>query len=225
MNAVNEQLSSLMDGEIGNDGLRFLLRRVARENEPCGHWERWQVARSVLRREEFVPVPAGFAAVVMARIGAEAAGARRVGVSAWLRWGGGGVVAATVAVAALMVAQPPVGGPDMARGNDMAEASPVAQRGPSQPQALASRSPSGHDLQVPLLAPRAPIETAPASFDTTILPYLGPMAAYPGQPYPDRGSNGTGQAARAAATPYVLLITPEADGGAPQPERARSHGH
>lgn len=102
-----QQLSALMDGELAPDQARFLLRRLQHDHELGECWERWQVVGDVLRGQDNAMLPAGFAARVSAAIVADRAQAPAA-ISAgarWVRWGGGAALAASVAAAALFMAQ------------------------------------------------------------------------------------------------------------------------
>lgn len=153
---VNEQLSALMDGELAPDQVRFVLAGLAARPGAELDWERWHVARGVLRKQPVPVLDAGFAAAVAARIAAEAAPRRRVG--SWLRWGAGGVVAASVAVAALVFAPQPQRGPAGFQAGT--PAGPAMADTPAHPARVPSRSAG---FRPPMLAP--PVEVAPVNYD------------------------------------------------------------
>ncbi|MDR7098196.1 Meckel syndrome type 1 protein [Lysobacter niabensis] len=114
-----EALSALFDGELPGDAIRFALRRLDHDagwREACG---RWQLIGDALRGEATSVAPPDFASGVMRMLAAEGA----VGVvtspasahameaaSAAVsrrRWiGGGAALAASVAVAAVLVVGP-----------------------------------------------------------------------------------------------------------------------
>jgi sigma-E factor negative regulatory protein RseA len=104
---VPESLSAGIDGELSKEQLRFLLRRLDHDPSLPQSWSRYHIARDSLRRELSPLATAGFAARVMHAIEQEsvpvAASGRR---NHWLRWSSGGVIAASVAAAALMIGQP-----------------------------------------------------------------------------------------------------------------------
>lgn len=103
-----EDLSALMDGELGAEPTRFLLRRLEHDPELGATWSRWHLIRACLasdsarmsaqRRDN------DFAAGVAAALEAEAAPQSRA--RHWARYLGGGAIAASVAVAALMLNAP-----------------------------------------------------------------------------------------------------------------------
>ena len=100
-----ENLSAGMDGELSKEELRFLLRRLDHDATLQQAWSRYHVARDGLRRELSPLASEAFASRVMLAVEQEGAvqqGKRRH----WLHWSAGGAIAAGVAVAALMVAQP-----------------------------------------------------------------------------------------------------------------------
>ena len=114
-----EQLSALMDGALPADETRFLLRRLQHDDSLAECWERWRLSAEVMRG--LAPaqrLPTDFASRVAASLrgedqhGAASAGTAASGkfaarTPAWLRWGGGAAMAASLAVAAFMT-QPTV---------------------------------------------------------------------------------------------------------------------
>ncbi|TAL71513.1 MAG: anti-anti-sigma factor [Rhodanobacter sp.] len=101
---VREHLSAGIDGELSREELRFLLRRLDHDDELRATFMRYHVVRASLHRQLPLLAGDGFAQRVMGALDAEtAAVAPR---HRWLRWSAGGAIAAGVAVAALMIAQP-----------------------------------------------------------------------------------------------------------------------
>ena len=147
--ANREILSAGMDGELSREEIRFLLRRLETDSGLADAWARYHVGRDGLRHEVTPAVSGDFASRVMAAIEAESAS---VGVAAprrrWLQWSAGGAIAASVAVAALMLTQP-AGTPTATRDvavhapvageADVADATPVA---PVAPQWLSGNTAS-----------------------------------------------------------------------------------
>lgn len=142
-----EQLSALVDGELGADEARFLLRRMEHDPELAGCQERWQLLGDVMRGQVPALAPAGFSAAVAAAIAAEptpqAEPRRQVRRSGWRAWGGGAALAASVAAVALFIG-----------GEKLKEATPGE---PLAPQVIASQAE---------LAPAAPTPVTEASVDT-----------------------------------------------------------
>ncbi|KQY51242.1 sigma-E factor negative regulatory protein [Lysobacter sp. Root494] len=111
-----ETLSALFDGELPGDAARFALKRLdhdAEWRETCG---RWQMIGDALRGEATSVAPAGFAGGVMRMLDAEAAAvaaahagrmeASATAASSRRRWIGGAALAASVAMAAVLVVRP-----------------------------------------------------------------------------------------------------------------------
>jgi len=123
--ANTETLSAAMDGELSKDELRFLLRRLDRDASLTDAWTRYHVAGDGLRRQLPVMASAGFAARVMEIIDGEQASIQVAPKRRdWLRLSVGGAIAASVAVAALMVSQPTA--PDAKHAMSTASVSPQA---------------------------------------------------------------------------------------------------
>lgn len=99
-----EHLSAGIDGELSHDELRFLMRRLDHDGELRRTWVRYHVVRDSLRRQLPPFAEAGFVSRVMLAVEQESAAAAPR--HRWLRWSAGGAIAAGVAVAALMIAQP-----------------------------------------------------------------------------------------------------------------------
>lgn len=105
-----EQLSALMDDALPADETRFLLRRLQHDATLAECWQRWRLCGEVMRG--LAPaqrLPADFATRVAASLHGDSqqpaqATSRRT--PAWLRWGGGAAMAASLAVALLVVRQP-----------------------------------------------------------------------------------------------------------------------
>lgn len=212
---INEQLSALMDGELERDQTRFLLKRMAAESELPQRWARYHVVRQTLRRQELQPLSVDFAELVMAKIDVEPAVHART-QPVWLRWGTGGAIAASVAVAALMLAQPRTAEPDrpaLAR----APVSPSPQLAVAPVAAApvsATTAPPVSDFRPPLLAPNAPIETAPVGFGSDL---TQPIAIDPRtQSYLIRHYQTIGGVGQSGAVPYVLLVAPQREASAGQ---------
>ncbi|MEE5089695.1 RseA family anti-sigma factor [Xanthomonas euvesicatoria] len=149
-----QQLSALVDGELSADESRFLLRRLAHDEELAGCHERWQLCGDVLRGAASAPAPLDFAARVRGAIAEEPAPqaqpAARPGAR-W-RWGSGAAIAASVAAIAMFLARERL--PDTAApGAETPIYATAAQLPP------ASQTP-----QVPA-GPKAPAAPAPGTPD------------------------------------------------------------
>lgn len=105
-----QQLSSLMDGELGCDEARFMLRRLEHDPELAACQERWTLLGDVLRGQACAPAPLDFSARVRDAVAVDSAShgapvtapvpARRQG---WTLWGGGAALAASVAALAMFI--------------------------------------------------------------------------------------------------------------------------
>ena len=107
-----EELSALMDGELGTEPARFLLRRMQGDSELARTWSRWHLIRACLAERAQSSTHSdplriassddeAFVARVMAQLQTAAQPSRR-----WARYIGGGAIAASVAAAALMLSVP-----------------------------------------------------------------------------------------------------------------------
>ena len=135
---TREQLSALLDGELPRDELRFLLRRLERDTELSQRWSRYQLIGQTLKRERALQFASDrFAAAVMRRLDEQVELVAGVPIrQRILRWAGGGAIAASVAVVALLASRPPADDPSVANATAMAaSAAPTAeQRAASVPQ-------------------------------------------------------------------------------------------
>jgi sigma-E factor negative regulatory protein RseA len=194
-----EQLSAFMDGELGRDEARFLLRRAGGDDALAGRWTRYHIARNVLRRQPVIAIRADFSSAILARLDAETvADSGRV---QWLRWGSGGAIAAAVAVAALMVTKPatePEVATPIAATAAPQRATQVASATPAPAQVAAAASPA--------LVPNSPIQTQAASFGSDL---SEPVAYDPRlQSYVIRHYQAIGTTGQPDFVPYMLLAQP-----------------
>jgi sigma-E factor negative regulatory protein RseA len=178
-----QQLSTLMDGELPRDELRFLLRRLDSEPGLAQAWSRYQFAGAVLRRQVTVTLRPGFADAVMAQVAAERP-ARRRGAT-FLRWAGGGAIAAAVAVIALVSTRP------------------AQVDAPTGVAALSTQTPARQDAPAMRVPAMVNFDYAqPASFDTVIpMPQYDVRYRYDGVPAEPLENP--------ASAPYVLLVAPQ----------------
>ncbi|WP_184629772.1 RseA family anti-sigma factor [Xanthomonas arboricola] len=143
-----QQLSALVDGELSADESRFLLRRLAHDEELAGCHERWQLCGDVLRGAASAPAPLDFAARVRSAIADEPVPQAQPSTrpAARWRWGGGAAIAASVAAIALFMARerlpetaaPATQVPVFATvaqlpATAQAPTTPVAPKGPAEP--------------------------------------------------------------------------------------------
>jgi len=210
---IHEQLSALMDGELERDETRFLLKRLATEQDLPLRWARYHVVRQTLRRQELDSLPASFADGVMARLDAEAVVVQSPR-GAWLRWSAGGAIAASVAVAALVLTRP--AGDPLAPAGTVQPLRTAQQSAPiNAATAAATTAVRASEIRTPLLVPNTPIETAPVSFGSD---FSAPAVSDPHlQSYLIRHYQAAGATGQSAFVPYVLLGTPQRDPSATQP--------
>lgn len=165
-----ETLSALFDGELPGDAARFALKRLdhdAEWREACG---RWQMIGDALRGEATSAAPTGFASGVMRMLDAEAQAAvasadaeRRVAAStaasSRLRWIGGAALAASVAMAAVLVVRPV--SETSAPGRQVV-AAPTATPATTR---VPAASPASAPASVPAFAASNPSATSTAAAD------------------------------------------------------------
>jgi len=195
-----EQLSAFMDGELGRDESRFLLRRAEGDDALTGRWTRYHIARQVLRRQPVLAIRADFSSAILTRLDAEAV--PETVRTQWLRWGSGGAIAAAVAVAALMVTKPstePEITAPVAALTPPPRATQVTTPAPAQ---VAAASPA---LATPLV-PNSPIQTQAASFGSDL---SEPVTYDPRlQSYVIRHYQALGTTSQPDFVPYMLLAQP-----------------
>jgi sigma-E factor negative regulatory protein RseA len=192
--ATHEQLSALLDGELPRDELRFLLRRLDSDSTLARRWSRYQIVSAVLKREYPASASEQFVSGVMSRLDAEAPhAAPRAGMaSRVLRWAGGGAIAASVAVVALLATRP--AGTELASPAPGNPAVAVVAAAP----ATTPSAPVG-ELHQPLLPQQQMLPAGfanyaqPASFESIVPNYT---------PAP---RNSGGQATNDSFVPYMLL--------------------
>lgn len=179
--ALREQLSALMDGELPKDQMRFLLRGIDADAQLAQSWSRYQLASAVIRRQvAFMPVDAGFADRVMQSVSQQSPASGGYGIRI-LRWAGGGAIAAAVTVIALVGTRPAIQSPTPAATVASVPATPT-----QPPQNVFMPIAPSFDY------------AQPASFDTSVisLPRYDQRMRYAEGLMPN------------AQAPYVLLIQP-----------------
>jgi sigma-E factor negative regulatory protein RseA len=211
---IEEQLSAFMDGELGRDEMRFVLKRAESDGGLIERWTRYHVARQALRRQEIVALRVDFSSALMTRLDAEDAPLHSRNL--WLRWGSGGVIAAAVAVAALVVTKPATE-PELVSVAATVPAPRVNPPMTAVPTQVASTNPAFQTpaFQTPLV-PNSPIQTTAASFGSDL---TEPVALDPRlQSYLIRHYEATGSTGQPDFVPYILLAQPAAQTLEPRPE-------
>lgn len=180
---VRESLCAGVDGELSSEQLRFLLRRLDHDASLRQLWSRHHIARDGLRRQLPALASDGFADRVMQAIEAGAGSAvvvpRRH--SHWLRWSTGGAIAASVAVAALMISQPAGDGGSISKPALQQSASVATAVPASKPIAPAAVPPWLSGNSAGLLSQRASA-TLGAPFDNRQSDYSQRLSNYPAMP-------------------------------------------
>ncbi|MEJ8566635.1 sigma-E factor negative regulatory protein [Elongatibacter sediminis] len=101
-----EQLSSFMDGEIGHDSARFLVRRLSADGNLRDTWSRYHVIRDCLRQQDGEFVSQDLRERVHGALADEPVPAPASRRSRWVRSAVGTAIAASVALAAVLVVGP-----------------------------------------------------------------------------------------------------------------------
>lgn len=182
MNPINQDaLSAAIDGELSREELRFLLRRLDHDAALAESWSRFHLAGDGLRGQVSPQLAsAGFADRVMAAIDASAApaaivvGKRRH----WLHWSAGGAIAAGVAVAALMVAQPAgrsvdttvANAPTAPASGNLNDTAEVASTPATAPQWLSSNNASQFSQQAAFGSTPRQVSYPPQPMDYSVQP-------------------------------------------------------
>ena len=201
-----EHLSAGIDGELAREELRFLLRRFEHDAGLKHAWTRYHLARDGLRGQLPAVAPAGFAARVEQAIAQEAGAGRRA--PHWLRWSAGGAIAASVAVAALMIARP-VTDDDRASAG-LAQNTPAAGiTTPAEPTAPAAVPPWLSGDTASRYSQQA-AATLGESYGEMLMPYSRSLSPYRVQPVRAPGNE----------PGYYLLIDPQRAANARYPRQA-----
>lgn len=182
-----EQLSALMDGALPADETRFLLRRLQHDASLAECWERWRLSAEVMRG--LAPaqrLPADFASRVAASLrdderqaartnGAVASNKASVRPPAWLRWGGGAAMAASLAIVAFMIQPTATDSPasldktvavtdaaPSAANDTLARAGAPSRKTPSPPAPARDPAAAGFESQTAALASAVAVLARPA---------------------------------------------------------------
>ncbi len=194
---IREQLSTLMDGELPRDETLFLMRSLQNHAELAQCWSTYHVTRQVLRRQDVFVLPADFSNRILSRLETETVHVTRSG--RWLRWAGGGAIAASVAVVALVFSGPR-GSQDDVPGEPLAASVNANQ----QPAMVATPRPG--EFRAPLISPALDVQPASVStqgFATPSAPIDPRLQSYLIRHYDAAAGNG-----QSAMLPYVLLVVP-----------------
>jgi negative regulator of sigma E activity len=137
---MNERLSQLLDGELGEFERHRALRELDGNGELRGTWERYYLIRAALRKELSSAGHCRIADRVAARLHGESAGGSAfaavgtaVGIRQAARWIGGLAIAASVATVAVLN-----WGPVAPTASAPSQAASVAPAPPVKPVAVAS---------------------------------------------------------------------------------------
>lgn len=95
-----------MDGEIGQDSARFLVRRLASDEQMRGTWARYHLIRDCMRHQDGGFVAGDLRSRVHDALAAEPVPAATARTGGWLRAGVGSAIAASVALAAVLIVAP-----------------------------------------------------------------------------------------------------------------------
>lgn len=203
-----EHLSAGIDGELAREELRFLLRRFEHDAELRQAWTRYHLAREGLRRQLPAVASAGFAARVEQAVAQDAQARAGRRAPHWLRWSAGGAIAASVAVAALMIARPVADDDHATTG--LAQSSPSAEfTVPVEPAAPAAVPPWLSGDNASRYSQQA-AATLGESYGQLLMPYARSLSPYRVQPVRSpRNEPG-----------YFLLIDPQQAPSARYPRQA-----
>lgn len=184
-----QQLSAMADGALAPDQARFLLRRLQHDAELASCWERWQVYGDAMRGHAHALLPADFAQRVGQAIAADAAlvaaataPVARRGVKPW-QWFGGGALAASLALFAVLGLRPDAAPTPVQASADVPSVkAPVADAVPAAPvldtPVQVAQTPSP-EASTPI-APRqsnSPATPAPRNVDSRVRTASAPVAA------------------------------------------------
>ncbi|HQW75513.1 MAG: sigma-E factor negative regulatory protein [Xanthomonadales bacterium] len=194
---IREQLSTLMDGELARDETLFLMRSLQQKDELANSWSNYHLTRQVLRRQDVFLLPADFSHRILSQLDGESVHVTHAG--RWLRWAGGGAIAASVAVVALLFSGPRGGQGDVP-GEPLAASANATQ----QPAPMAAPRPG--EFRAPLISPALDVQPASVStqgFASPSAPIDPRLQSYLIRHYDAAAGNG-----QSAMLPYVLLVVP-----------------
>jgi sigma-E factor negative regulatory protein RseA len=177
---LKEQLSAFLDGELPEAETTLLLKRLERDDDLRGTLSRYSLIGAVLRTDGDVPAARFVAARVSAAIAREPSPGR-VGRSRWLRPAAGLAVAASVAMATILLLPQWLGGEVdtviVASADDVAAGTPVqaelVQAGQVIPVVAATDEPART-----YTTPQAPAESSMTLSSAQLASYLVAHSEY-----------------------------------------------
>jgi sigma-E factor negative regulatory protein RseA len=227
-----EDLSALMDGELGTEPAHFLLRRMQGDPELARAWSRWHLIRACLAERaqssthsDPIRIAAAsdddaFVARVMAQVQTTAQPRRH-----WARYVGGGAIAASVAAAALMLSVPQSTSTDGVAAGGAERHFARAPAATLSAAPLASRiaaTPVDRTSPLPWLDRQSTFLAAhPAAGSTMLSGNYLQQAAYA----PDGGARMLMREPQqqTSGAPYMILLVPDQNARRAQPQVPQQH--
>lgn len=101
-------MSELMDGELGSDCSKFLIKRMQSDEQLSRSWHNYHMLRSGLQKDHNAPLMSDLGAQVVARLQQQGSTVQAEDnrFRAWLRPLAGGAIAASVALFAVLMLSP-----------------------------------------------------------------------------------------------------------------------
>ena len=127
---TREHISSLMDGEIGRDASRFLVRRLGTDDELGATWARYHIARDCLRDPDGGLATRGLRSRISKAIRDESPPISRRLTTGWMKPVAGVAIAASVALMAVLAVGPGHTPDSAVPGGDLVERSAVPFNSP-----------------------------------------------------------------------------------------------
>lgn len=175
---IRNEVSAYMDGELSRDSARFLARRLAGDTELRNDWTRWHYVRDCLSGHAVRQLDDSFTARIAAAIANDAAPAVPLGTRV-LRWTGGVAVAASVALAAIVLApsalQQP-GGEGSIASTQPARVGEVASSGLTESDLRPSLAPVAQPVSNAVSLPLGPVAQVDPRLNTWVLRHQGVQA-------------------------------------------------
>ncbi len=202
---IREQLSALIDNELDRDRARFLLKRADHDVELVALWQRWHFAGEVLRGSA-QDVRRDFLRGIHERLDGDAVAlpspSRHAGL---LRWGSGFAVAASVALAALLLVRPETPGTTIVPGEELASEIATPATIETAPSVVVPSPYRVQDLRPPYRLDAQTVAAREAGR------YGGQLQFDPGyEAYWLRHQQALNDRAGEAATPWLAPLRPEA---------------